>query len=1393
MKERQFCLLVILFTLLGELYSSLPTAEKELRRTKRTVYQALLKRKDNTAYVDLENQSTTSKPYIARQSRELKIEFLLNRPWRDEMANRTSPEFKLLSGNIADAVSNELVADFNFITSTVLRLRNGKSKTYVDISLRFFNTEINAQRHLQGIISKGWISGQSVDPNYFKLLNGQSSHTPTATNHKNLYGGTKKIEYSQPLSLHHKPAEGLLHIVHKTPQAINEEVHKKHASPQEQNATSATKQQQPQHVAQALTQPSTTEAPPKQFYLQYKETEIVIKLAATYQEYLQDKQSPEFRELSGNIEQAVSKALSKDEYYINCTLVKFSESGGGHVIAFLKLRFRHEELFVIEKCQSLITSGLIDGMPVDDRFFRVLSLSETDEQGENLHSLTDVDGKIPKPSQSKYHLKLLPLHYVEISYSIKIKEAWADDLSDNNTVHYGVFSGHVEQAVDRSLAENPNYIDCNVVEFLESSDKLTIGNIVVHFYQNETNPEPVVLNTIKNGSLSGIHVDPTFFVVFSISYRLKGGAKGATQPPQASTTTQDAHGQKQQAQYNQQPNIDTGVLTTPVPYNSAYQQPNNPVSPCQQQQQNAEESINNKQVVGAFVPQCQSDGTYKPVQCHALTGFCWCVDGNGARVQGTEERFKMPNCGGFKIYGTVALLDYQQPTIPAGSCLSVYVQEAVSCGNNVNCQVPITGNKTFHDIQLQNGSISYELMLPSLKETTYWISGVVNMGWCRLNSLKTSDLVHEGDYHTTSNEEFYVNQQNNLVQKDLVAELVTIAEIGIRLHGDVILPESNIQFSSNSCLAMETKLLQPCNGADCTKLMSSNNHTIRNLTAVGNRLPYEVHLTNLNEGTYVISIVIHIGACAESDGQAIVDGDYYNEDMEEFTIDDNTNDVEKDISVVKLQHSEGGVSISGRVLFPPETTSLQSGSCLSVSTRKLIKCKNKRCKIPPVASKTWEMVKYQPQGIPYTLFLPIDSPGSYLVSAVINNGWCKSQVPGKWIRPGDLYNDKIHDFELKSPATSIGKNIQTAIFTGEEDTGNKTQLEKPEPAEIAVDGQIFLPSNNSFIPPHSCLTVKVLQDCQNTSKCGHELIAGQVFHDLHVDRNNSLPYYVELENITSTGSFSISYILNIGWCHGENTTSAFDVLMSGDLYADEQLVIEKQPTGFIEMIKDVYLNLFEEPTTTPVATTPVPFATTETYTTTAVQTSGNPLVAGPNGSPTVVIDNSTTNATLQSSPQPSLESDELVTLPKGLPRSCAEIRDSGVGKMDGQYIVEARENCHLSLICQDMEGENPKEFLGGPNEEEWKYWHFAVLIKISQKDKENIADGACLEKSDRGKDLLKRIVKAGLDQNNPVQEWRSKLSKLLRAKRNTLGTESIISKAKTIYAESKQEGSWGVI
>ena len=98
--------------------------------------------------------------------------------------------------------------------------------------------------------------------------------------------------------------------------------------------------------------------------------------------------------------------------------------------------------------------------------------------------------------------------------------------------------------------------------------------------------------------------------------------------------------------------------------------------------------------------------------------------------------------------------------------------------------------------------------------------------------------------------------------------------------------------------------------------MTSSNHTIRDISPLpgsgGNTtvIPYDVHLANLNEGTYVASIVVHIRQCSATDNsngdsQVIQEGDYYNEDMEEFTIDVNTNDIEKDINVVKLDHTEG--------------------------------------------------------------------------------------------------------------------------------------------------------------------------------------------------------------------------------------------------------------------------------------------------------------------------------------------------------------------------------------------------------------------------------------------------------------------------------------------------------
>ncbi|XP_036405206.1 nidogen-2-like, partial [Megalops cyprinoides] len=51
-------------------------------------------------------------------------------------------------------------------------------------------------------------------------------------------------------------------------------------------------------------------------------------------------------------------------------------------------------------------------------------------------------------------------------------------------------------------------------------------------------------------------------------------------------------------------------------------------------------------VGGGFVPQCDEDGGYRPLQCHATTGQCWCVDSRGQERAGTRTLPAMPhpNC-----------------------------------------------------------------------------------------------------------------------------------------------------------------------------------------------------------------------------------------------------------------------------------------------------------------------------------------------------------------------------------------------------------------------------------------------------------------------------------------------------------------------------------------------------------------------------------------------------------------------------------------------------------------------------------------------------------------------------------------------------------------------------
>jgi len=559
-------------------------------------------------------------------------------------------------------------------------------------------------------------------------------------------------------------------------------------------------------------------------------------------------------------------------------------------------------------------------------------------------------------------------------------------------------------------------------------------------------------------------------------------------------------------------------------------------------------------------------------------------------------------------------------------------------------------------------------------------------------------------------------------------------------------------------------------------------------------------------------------------------------------------------------------------------------ACLTISSRKLIQCKSNTCKIPPVATKTFENITND-GGIPYTLLLPVASPGKYIISAVVNNGWCKYNDLKDWIHAGDFYNTKVHDFEIKTDTLVVGKNIQVEKFDPEE----------PKPG-VTIHGRVKLPqSSNETFSSKSCLTIKAQEFklCGGGINCLNPLTAKETFHDFNLEAH-TIPYAIVIPN-TATGHFIISAVLNIDWCKDDDASSQ-DFIHNGDYHNEEthDFVLSE---GMTEVQKDITLEEYSDvvtaapsinvhspsqPYSPSYVSTEMPRVSAQQATTKEADiilgTTLQPVVISAGTSRTVKSEITTPNAaaskanvqpstdrapltkeeliklivttdkphgnliydtqqpitigvgqlypikteqqvsTTQAMTEPSIEVnttttpilssqatlDDLITLPQGLPKSCQEIRDAGIGKLDGQYIIEARSGCHLSIICQDMEDKEkaPKEFLGGPSEAEWKYWHYAVLIKLSYQDKQNIPTGACLEKTEGGKELIKRIIQAGAQQGNPVADWQTNIAQLLtrRGKRNIHADKTIITKSVKIYknpkgkrSEKESKSHWGVL
>ncbi|PIO36573.1 hypothetical protein AB205_0031160 [Aquarana catesbeiana] len=72
-----------------------------------------------------------------------------------------------------------------------------------------------------------------------------------------------------------------------------------------------------------------------------------------------------------------------------------------------------------------------------------------------------------------------------------------------------------------------------------------------------------------------------------------------------------------------------------------------PSTPCLEKRHAAQPRGPRPPLIGAFIPECDEEGNYVPLQCHGSTGHCWCVDRNGNEIEGTRRPpgSGRPQCG----------------------------------------------------------------------------------------------------------------------------------------------------------------------------------------------------------------------------------------------------------------------------------------------------------------------------------------------------------------------------------------------------------------------------------------------------------------------------------------------------------------------------------------------------------------------------------------------------------------------------------------------------------------------------------------------------------------------------------------------------------------------------
>ena len=102
-------------------------------------------------------------------------------------------------------------------------------------------------------------------------------------------------------------------------------------------------------------------------------------------------------------------------------------------------------------------------------------------------------------------------------------------------------------------------------------------------------------------------------------------------------------------------------------------------------------------IIGEFVPQCEEDGSYSPMQCWASTGYCWCVDENGEEIPDTilGPGEGIPYCN--QLENSLRVLFIGNSYTSSNNLLNIISTIANSMGDDLYTDSSLIGGATLQD------------------------------------------------------------------------------------------------------------------------------------------------------------------------------------------------------------------------------------------------------------------------------------------------------------------------------------------------------------------------------------------------------------------------------------------------------------------------------------------------------------------------------------------------------------------------------------------------------------------------------------------------------------------------------------------------------------------------